>query len=161
MNSRIVNELHAEFERAHAVFGKLAEARSTLDKAREGLTSLRKLGDLVTQDDVIKEAGKLVAHGLSPMAMAKMLSDMPEKGEELQAWLVQHAAGLAQREAQLEPVLAGARHEMGVTALRALFGHEAASSMQPTGSQVPVPGPNPLTPTAASTAGPSTPGTGT
>lgn len=129
-----------------AQFEKLAGARTMLDKARAELTSLTKLGDLVTQEDVIKGAGKLVAAGLSPMAVAKLLSDMPEKGAELTAWLTQHAAGLAAREQQLDPVLAQGRHALGVAAMKTLVGHH----IQQTGPS-PAPaasGSNPLLPSS-------------
>ena len=56
---------------AKSQFNKLAEARSMLDKTRVELETLTKLGDIVTSEDVIKGAGKLVAEGLSPVAMAK------------------------------------------------------------------------------------------
>lgn len=127
----MLQQLSDDHDRARGQFDKLAEARRTLDAARAELTSLTKLGDLVTPEDVIKGAGKLVAGGLSPMALAKLLSDMPEKGEELQAWLIGHVQGLEQREAQLEPVLGAARHQLGVAAMRALIGHSVAGGQQP------------------------------
>lgn len=113
-----------------AQFTKLAEARSMLDKVRVELTSLDKLGDLVTSEDVIRGAGKLVAAGLSPMAMAKLLSDLPEQGPAINSWLASHAQAVAQREQQLDPVLAEARHQLGVSALRALAGHHVEQSLQ-------------------------------
>lgn len=113
-----------------AQFTKLAEARSMLDKVRVELTSLDKLGDLVTSEDVIRGAGKLVAAGLSPMAMAKLLSDLPEQGPAINAWLASHAQAVGQREQQLDPVLAEARHQLGVSALRALAGHHVEQSLQ-------------------------------
>lgn len=114
---------------AKAQFGKLAEARTILDRARVELTNLAKLGDMVTPEDVIKGAGKLVGAGMSPMALAKLMSDMPDQGPQLQAWLQTHATQLAAREAQLEPVLSHARHQLGVTALRALAAHSLMPQM--------------------------------
>ena len=116
-------------DRAKAQFDKLADARSMLDKVRVELTSLDKLGDLVTSEDVIKGAGKLVAAGLSPLAVAKLLSDMPEKGPAINGWLVQHATQVAGRETQLEPVLAAARHQMGVAGMRSLIGQHVEQSL--------------------------------
>lgn len=148
--------MHDELRQAHdtskAQFGKLAEARGMLDRARVELESLGKLGDMITQEDVIKGAGKLVAAGLSPMALAKLLSDMPEKSEPLAAWVQGHAQQLAAREAQLDPVLAQARHGLGVTAMRSLLVHQLVPQGQgpgqmPAGAGVsPAAGANPLSP---------------
>ncbi len=127
----MLQQLVDDHDRVKGQFDKLVEARRTLDAARVELTSLTKLGDLVTPEDVIKGAGKLVATGLSPMALAKLLSDMPEKGEELQAWLVGHIQGLEAREQQLEPVLGAARHQLGVAAMRTIIGHSMVGDQQP------------------------------
>src|ERR1700733_493095 len=121
------SQLAAAHSAARAKFEKLAGARQMLDKARVELTKLAELGDLVTSEDVIKGAGKLVGEGLSPMAMAKMLSDMPEGGPQLSGWLGQQSQMLAAREAQLQPVLDSARHQMGVAAMRGLGGEHLAS----------------------------------
>ena len=142
------DQLAAAHDVAKAQFEKLAESRSMLDKARAELTSLSKLGDLVTQEDVIKGAGKLVAAGLSPMAVAKLLSDMPEKGTELNAWLTQHATGLAERETQLAPVLEAARHQLGVAAMKTLVGHHIGGAGAAVATADAAPS-NPLMPSTA------------
>jgi hypothetical protein len=113
-----------QHDQARARFEQLAASRDTLDKVRGELGTLSDLGDTVTPEDVIKGAGKLVAHGLSPSAMAQLLAQMPDGGgEALQGWLAQHQADLGQREAQLEPLLAQARHEMGLAGLRLVAAH--------------------------------------
>lgn len=154
MPLRALAEAHAT---AKAQFGKLAEARSMLDQAKTQLGDLTRLGDMITPEDVIKAAGRLVASGLSPMAMAKLLSDMPEKGDQLQAWLGQHVQDLAQREQQLDPVLEQMRHSLGVAAMRSLVGHSLLPSSSPmTPAAAPAPGPsegNALAPAAAPAGG--------
>lgn len=122
MPLRALKEAH---ETASAQFGKLSQAGAMLDQARVQLTSLTRLGDMVMPEDVIKAAGRLVAAGLSPLAMAKLLSDMPSDGPQLQSWLGEHVAQITQREQQLAPVLAAARHDLGVSAMRSLMGHGA------------------------------------
>lgn len=116
---------------AKVQFEKLAESRSLLDKVRVEMTSLDKLGDLVTEEDVIKGAGKLVAAGLSPLALAKLMSDLPDKGPAINSWLATHAATIAQREQQLDPVLEQARHQLGVSAMRVLAGHHLGGPPEP------------------------------
>lgn len=116
--------LGSQHDQARAQYQQLADARGTLDKVREGLGVLVALGDAVSSEDVIKEAGKLVAHGLSPSSMAGLLAEMPDGGgEALQGWLAQHEADVTQREQQLEPMLTQARHEMGLAGLRLVAAH--------------------------------------
>jgi len=129
-----------------ATFNKLAESRSLLDKVRVEMTTLSKLGYLVTEEDVIKGAGKLVAAGLSPMALAKLMSDLPDNGPGIGAWLSSHASAIATREAQLTPVLEAARHSLSVSAMRVLAGHHLGGPDQ---SEATTPISNALAPTAA------------
>lgn len=105
---------------AKAQYQKLAESSSRLDDVRQQLDRLQGMGDAVEQDDVIKAAGLLVGKGLSPMAMAGLLADMPEGGEALTAWVAQQAQQVTQREQQLAPLKSGARQALGSAALHSL-----------------------------------------
>lgn len=109
-----------ELRQTQAKFDKLQGAKKLLDAARGVLGKLADLGDLVTAGDVVKAGGELAAAGLSPMALAKLMSDMPESGPELAGWLARHEEQLGQREAELEPVLGAVQHQMGVSALQVL-----------------------------------------
>lgn len=108
-------------EQLNSHYDKLSEADSKLKIARSGIDSLVKMGDTVSVEDVVKVAGKLVAKGLDPGAMASLLSEMPEKTELLVAWLEQHDKQLASREADLERVQLVVRHQLGVEGLRTLM----------------------------------------
>lgn len=119
--------LHEQHDQIKAQFGKLETADRMLQDTRAELSRLGDLGDLVTPEDVIKGAGNLVAKGGSPMEIAKLLSDLPESGPQIQAWLAGHEQVLAQHEAVLQPVLQAGRHALGVSAMRVLTGH----AMQP------------------------------
>lgn len=113
-------------------YEQLQNAQKTLEMVRRELSTLEALGDMVTPEDVIKGAGKLVAGGLSPRAMSGLLADMPHSGGvALQGWLSQHSEQLAQREAQLEPMMAVARHVIGVGALHQLMSMSSRGSMAP------------------------------
>ena len=58
--------------------------------ARGELDELRKLGDQVQVEDVIKGAGTMVGAGFSPQALAQMLAQMPTTGgQALEAWVEQ------------------------------------------------------------------------
>ena len=131
--SNPVPGMAAEHDNLAAKYGKASEARDTLDKVREQMDSLVKLGDSITPEDVIKSAGALVGAGLEPNAMASLLADMPEGGEALQAWIKQHDQDVTQREQQLDQVHGAIRHQLGASALRLLMAHSAAGAMQAPG----------------------------
>jgi len=116
----LVDQAHSEHQQLASGYKKLTEAKTLLDKVRAGMDSLAALGDMVSHEDVVKEAGKLVAAGLDPSAMASILADMPPEGEALQAWVTQHDQQIAQREQQLEQVQGLVRHEMGTSAMKVL-----------------------------------------
>ncbi len=119
-------QLIAAHEVAKARFGRLDESRARLEAIRKQMDQLGKLGDLVTAEDVIKAGGHLVAAGLSPMALARLMSDMPEDGPQLAGWIGRHEAEVTRREALLQPALANSRFEMGTSALRVLMAHHFA-----------------------------------
>lgn len=109
---------------AQAQFGKLKEMEGKLDKVRLGLTKLAKMGDVVTSEDVIKEAGNLVAEGLDPQTIAGMMADMPENSQALAGWIAKQVQGITQKEGQIDQALAKARGQLGATSL-ALVAHHA------------------------------------
>lgn len=117
---KAIEQTHSQTK---ATYSKLTTADTTLGKVRSQLEDLASLGDMVTQDDVVKAAGSLVAHGLGPMAMAGMLVDMPPDGQALQGWVGQHLKGLEQREAQLEQAKTQVRYQLGQSALHLLTAH--------------------------------------
>ena len=115
----------------HAQYAKLMQASDTLDATKASLDALLGLGDTVTPEDVVKEAGKLVGYGLSPTAVATMLVDMPQKGDMLAEWVQQQDQGVAQRVAQLSLVTNAVRHKMGVDAIQGLMVHHAQATGSP------------------------------
>lgn len=132
-----------------AGYEQLQQAESKLSVVREGLESLMAKGDMVSQEDVVDVAGRIVAEGISPGAMAALLADMPQKPEEIAQWIAGHEAQLQQREAALLQVQGAVRHHMGVTALTDLKMNspsvaEAEAGEAPQGPSAPMPGANPL-----------------
>ena len=131
-------------EQAKAHYAKTTAADSMLNSVRAELDKLTSLGDTVTSEDVIQAAGRLVAAGLTPMAMAGLLADMPEGGQALANWVAVHDQDVTQREAQLAPVHALVRHQVGVTGLHSLMqqmqtgpGGPGAAPLPMTGGAVP------------------------
>lgn len=84
------------------------------------LTSLAQMGDMVTADDVVNSAGKLVAAGFDPRKMATLLADMPEGGQALSAWLGKTAAQATINHAKLSQTHEGFRHNLGIEAMKSL-----------------------------------------
>jgi hypothetical protein len=88
---------------------------------RAELDALKKLGDQVQVEDVIKGAGSMVGAGFSPQVLAQMLSQMPTTGgQALEAWVVQQDERATQMDQQLQQkVLASSVHR-GISAMAAL-----------------------------------------
>src|SRR6202012_2972788 len=115
--------LQAAHDQASAQYAATGKAMGRMDKIRTGLGALTKMGSAVTPEDVIEGAGKLVAGGESPMEVASLLADMPQGGEALTAWLAEHTATTAAKEAQIKSVHEAARHQLGVSSIHALAAH--------------------------------------
>ena len=108
---------------ARARFGQTREATGNAQLVRSALDSLLERGDTVRPEDVIDEAGRVVAGGIDPMQMATLLADMPEGGPALQGWLQAHEQQFAQQQAQLAQAHEAARHQLGTSAIRMLAAH--------------------------------------
>jgi hypothetical protein len=119
----MIDQLTEQHEAALAQHESVTNVRGLLDATRRGLDSLMKLGDLVTPEDVIREAGNLAGAGASPMELAKLMSTMPENGPGLQQWIAQHDQMVTQKEAALKPAEDATRHHLGLSAMRLLVAH--------------------------------------
>lgn len=122
-------QLAAAHETAAAQAAQTQAAVEMLEHVKLGLDSLRKLGDMVQPEDVIHEAGVLVARGAPAGQMAALLADMPTSGGPgLQAWVAGHEAQVAQKEAQLLPAHAALGHRAALAGLQLIQGHLASGS---------------------------------
>lgn len=127
----IMDGLKAEHSQASAQYSKLQQQEKLQNLIRRQMDQMVKLGDTITQEDLIKASGKLVTGGMDAVAVAGLLAQMPPDGEALQAWVAQHDQMLQQRAQQLQPVIAAARHQMGISALHLLQAHAVAGRVQP------------------------------
>jgi len=120
-------------QRTVAMFDQTKGALKKLDVIRKSLERLADKQDVVTMDDVIQEAGKLVAHGIDPMALAGILADAPQEGggEALGGWVAAHAQAAAQGEQQLMQQHDQVRNDMGVSAIHMMMAHHNAQMMNP------------------------------
>lgn len=132
-----MTDMHDQLEMMQAQYSQLMSIRGLLDKIRVELTSLQKLGDLVTSEDVVRGAGNLVAAGANPADMAALLSSMPEGGQALQQWISGNAEMVGQKEGELDGPLQMMRHELGVAALRTLAADHLGNP--PSASSPPLP----------------------
>jgi hypothetical protein len=128
-----LQDLSSAQDQASAQFDKLGKLKKTADQMRVGLQALSKLGDMVSVEDVVKEAGKLVGKGYDAKQMAGLLADMPTTGggAALAGWVKLNAAKAAQTELQLLQVHDQVRHQMGVAALKTVIGHTMEHAGQP------------------------------
>lgn len=127
----ILQGLQGEHSQASAQYAKLQQQQKMQQLVRGQMDSLVGLGDTISQDDVIKASGRLVTGGMDAVAVAGLLAQMPPDGEALQAWVGKTDQVLQQRQQQLAPQLALARHQMGVSALHLLQAHSLASRAMP------------------------------
>jgi len=141
-----------------AQFTHIGEVKSNLDGISKLLDKLTDLGDVVTEDDIVKTAGQIVGKGWMPAdQMAGILADMPPNGggTALAKWVLAHDIQIKQQLLQVTQLQEMAGHQMGVTAHQAVV--EALTGREPPdvqgGGQAPGPqSSNPLTsmPTAGS-----------
>lgn len=117
--------------RAH--YDKLMESRELLDHVRIELDGLKKLGDSVSLNDVMKASGRLVGHGFGAANMAELLTSLPQGsgGAPLAAWIAQHDADVTGREAQMDKIQNGLGHHLAVAAMRGLAMHHLESTAGP------------------------------
>lgn len=110
-----------------AVHAKLSNADRLLKRIREEMDKLVTMGDVVSPEDVVAAAGRVVGHGVPAKEMATLLATMPtQAGQGLAQWVQLHHGQLQQEEAMVAQAKEAALHRMGTSAVRAL----AASDLQ-------------------------------
>jgi hypothetical protein len=137
----LLDSLNSAHTQANAQWDKLKSASGQLDSMRTELDKLVAMGDVVTGDDVLKSAGRMVAAGQSAKVMAGLLADMPSDGPSLQQWIGQQDARIRQQEQQVASASAQARHQVAVTGLHVL--HAYGTLGEPASPQA---GPGPASP---------------
>lgn len=109
-----------------AFYDKLQQAQGKIDVVQNVLGQLMQMGDMVTQEDVIKGASRIVSAGVSPEGMASLLADMPDKQEMLGPWLMEHKATFDKQEQAIKALSGSVRHQMGAEAMGQLLGQQSA-----------------------------------
>ncbi len=128
-----------------AQFNHIGEVKSNLSAISKLLDKLTNLGDVVTEDEIIKTAGTIVGKGWMPAnQMAGLLADMPPNGggAALAKWVLGHDIEIKQQLLQVEQLQESVGHQMGVSASHAI--REALTGQEPPEAG-PVGPPNPLT----------------
>lgn len=120
----LLDPMQQQHQQYSALYQKSNDTNQMFAKLKAGLDSLLALGDGVQPEDVIKEAGTLVAAGADPHNLAAQLATMPTSGgQALAGWVQQQDQAAAANLAKQEPSHAALRHELGVSALRVLAAH--------------------------------------
>jgi hypothetical protein len=130
-NSR--QTLADQHERNREMFKQTGEALKRIDVVRQALTRLSQKQDLINMDDIVEEAGKLVSHGIDPVALAGVLADAPQQGggEALAGWIANRTQIATQGEQQMQVQHALAQHNMGVSAMHMLMAHANGQTLMP------------------------------
>lgn len=127
----MIEAMDQQHRQTRAQLDKLEEQAARQRVVREQLNYLKTLGDLVSEEDVVKSASKIVASGTPPMMMATLLADMPSGSEAIRDWIAGQEKAFAQKEAQMSQVLGGLRHQTGLAALRLLAADSFGGMMAP------------------------------
>lgn len=110
-----------------AVHQKISNADRLIKRMREEIDKLVLMGDVVSPEDVVAAAGRVVGHGVPAKEMASLLASMPtQAGQGLAQWVQLQHGQLQQQEAVVAQAKEVALHRMGVSGVRAL----AASDLQ-------------------------------
>lgn len=122
----LLPHMEAGLQQNAAQYGKIKEVIGKAQVIRTQLDELVKMGDMVTTEDLVHHASKLVAKGIGAAEIAGILSEAPEQGEALAGWINMKDQKLRQEEAQLQQMASLSRHNMGVSSLRLLGAHAMA-----------------------------------
>ncbi len=112
---------------AAAQFDKVMEIKGQAEATRAALDTLVAMADTVTQEDVVKAAGKMVAAGVAATQVASELADMPPNGEALRAWVAEKDQQAAENEQKLAALVASAQYQLGSSALKHVIAYSAES----------------------------------
>lgn len=120
-----------QHSRNKALYELTSKALRQIDTVRKSLDRLAEKRDVVTMEDIIHEAGKLVGHGIDPAALAGILADAPQEGggEALGAWIAGHADNMMKQEAALMQEHKLIQHNMGISAIHAMMAHANGTSL--------------------------------
>jgi len=134
---------------------------ASVDRLKTRLANLSKLGDMVTTEDVIKEASGAIAHGIPAGQIAGLLAEMPESGPQIAGWLQEKTVVLQQTEAGLLQAQEQMREHLGHAGMQMLMAHvmspgtpaaAGGGGNAPTNALTPAAAPSALAPAAAPSA---------
>lgn len=135
-HGRMLDQLSKVHAATKSRYDKLSTLNDQTNLISSELSQLMEMGDMVEPGDVTEAAARIVAAGVDAKQMAGVLSSMPSgsSGDALAAWVAQSSQELMQKQEQLQPALAEARHDMGVAGLQMVAGHsiqQQAPQFQP------------------------------
>lgn len=123
--SEIMQKFGSAKNQVKAQFNQLAEAKKQISATKFEIGQLRDLGDTVTAKDVVKHSAGIVAAGVPAVEVATILADMPEGGQQLQAWVVQKYEEATANEGKVNKLMGIAQHQLAVTSLQNILAHSA------------------------------------
>lgn len=128
---QLIQSMQQQHSAAQAKLDKMQEISDQASAVSTQLKHLTTLGDLVTEEDVVKSASKIVAAGVPAMSMATLLADMPSGQEALSAWIAGQAQQFQAKEAQIQQLMGVTRYETGLAALRLLSAESFGEMSEP------------------------------
>ena len=127
-------------DKVRAQYDHISEVSSNLSMIGGKLEKLVKLGDVVTEDEIIKTAGEIVGKGLMPAdQMAGLLADMPQNGggAALAKWVGVHAQEIAQQMEMVGRLKSDVQYQLGVNGSHVIKSAMGMPDEPPTEGQAP------------------------
>lgn len=117
----------SDFDQVEEAYEQVAGIERKLENIREKLDELLELGLGVSEGDVIKVAGELVAGGIEPEALASILAEMPTQGggEAIAGWLASKNEEVSAQEQEAEALMAQMRQTLGALGMAELNSNPA------------------------------------
>ena len=130
--------LMQQHDRNKAMFKQTGDGLKDLDYVRKELDHLQSKQDVVTMNDVVAAAGRLVSKGLDPMIMAGVLAEAPQEGggEALGGWVANMAMQAMTAEQQLAMQHSMARQNLLMSGAHLMMTH--ANIKKLTGQDMPI-----------------------
>ncbi len=127
--SGMMKHFNSREDTAAAQFKTIKESKSQIDSVMTEFQKLTELQDTVTSKDVVKGCAGIVAAGVPAIQMASILADMPEQGQELQAWVKKEFDLAVQADQKVVQTMEYLRHQMISAGFQTLIAHSAEAKM--------------------------------
>lgn len=127
--SKMMQHFNSREDTAAEQFKTIKESKAQIDSVMTEFKKLTDLQDTVTTKDVVKGCAGIVAAGVPAVQMASILADMPESGQQLQAWVKHEYEQAVTGDQKISEAMNYLRHQLMTASLHTLIAHSAEAKM--------------------------------